>query len=101
MVGGAALSPRPPPLSMGLPQQVAVAVDRARGHEADDAAPLIHHRIAAVRHTDALLIETEPGYLSLTLGLLAQESGAADEPRLVGLNVGTEASGPDAPAPRA
>ncbi len=86
-------------LDVGLPEQVSVTVDGARGDEADHPALPVEDRIASVGHAHALFVEAEPHHLAVTRPLLLEERLPADEPRLVGLHVRAEAGLADAEAP--
>src|SRR3990172_646596 len=69
-----------------------VSIDRARGYEADAFAVSIDHRVAVVRHTDALFIECEADDGALAFFLARYVSISTNEPRLVRFDVRTESA---------
>src|SRR6266498_2696068 len=79
-------------LQICLTRQVAVHVDGAGGHPADAFATGIDHRVAVVRHADALFIKAEANDCAFAF-LFARHIGiATDEPRLVRFDVRTEST---------
>src|SRR5215213_11291595 len=77
-------------LQIGLPRQEALAVDGAGGDEADPFAVPIDHRVAVMRHANALLVEAEADHHAFAFLFTRYIRVPPDEPRLVRFDIRTE-----------